>query len=108
MAVVLVLAGSVLVGVIVERVAYRPLLKSPPFTVILATLTVGLIIKNAMRLVWQDTPRTISGAFSAESIEIGTVLITPERLGIVLMVALVVALLMLFFRFSRWPSSTAS
>ncbi len=100
-AVVLVLAGSALVGVIVERVAYRPLLKSPPFTVILATLAVGLIIKNAIRLVWQDTPRTLSGVFSAEPIEIGNVLITPERLAIMFTVALVVALLVLFFRFSR-------
>ncbi len=100
-AVVLVLAGSALVGMIVERVAYRPLLKSPPFTVILATLAVGLIIKNAIRLVWQDTPRTISGVFSAEPIEIGSVLITPERLAIMFTVALVVALLVLFFRFSK-------
>ena len=101
LAMALVMVGSALVGMIVERVAYRPLLKSPPFTVILATLAVGLIIKNAIRLVWQDTPRTISGVFSAEPIEIGDVLITPERLAIMFTVALVVAVLALFFRFTK-------
>jgi len=100
-ALALVMVGSALIGMVVERVAYRPLLKSPPFTVILATLAVGLIIKNVIRLVWQDTPRTISGVFSAEPIEIGDVLITPERLAIMFTVALVVALLVLFFRFSK-------
>ncbi len=101
LAFLLVVAGSALVGVVVERVAYRPLLKSPPFTVILATLAIGLILKNGIRLIWQDTPRTISGVFSAEPLEIGNVLITPERLAIVVTVAVVVALLALFFRFSK-------
>ncbi len=101
LALLLVLAASALVGVVIERVAYRPLQKSPPFTVILATLAIGLIIKNCIRLIWEDTPRTISGVFSGEPLEIGNVLITPERLAIVVTVAVVVVMLALFFRFSK-------
>ena len=100
-AIAAVMVASALVGMVVERVAYRPLIKSPPFTVILATLAVGIIIKNAIRLVWQDTPRSISGVLSAAPIEIGGVLITPERLAIMGTVAVVVTGLMLFFRFSK-------
>ena len=96
-----VIVASALVGMVVERVAYRPLIKSPPFTVILATLAVGLIIKNVIRLVWQDTPRSISGVLSSVPIEIGGVLITPERIAIMTTVAVVVAALMLFFRYTR-------
>jgi branched-chain amino acid transport system permease protein len=99
--IVAVMIASALVGVIVERVAYRPLIKSPAFTVILATLAVGLMIKNIIRLVWHDTPRTISGALSAEPIEIAGVLITPERIAIMATVAIVVAALVLFFRFTK-------
>jgi branched-chain amino acid transport system permease protein len=97
----LVMLGSALVGVVIERVAYRPLIKSPPFTVILATLAIGLLITNGIRLTLQDTPRTIVGALSAEPLEIGGVLITPERLGIMLTTAVVVVALTLFFRYSR-------
>lgn len=100
-AIAAVMVASALVGMVVERVAYRPLLKSPAFTVILATLAVGLIIKNSIRLVWQDTPRTISGVLSAAPLEFGGVLITPERLAIMVTVAVVVAALMLFFRYAR-------
>ena len=100
-AIAAVMVASALVGMVVERVAYRPLIKSPAFTVILATLAVGLIIKNVIRLIWHDTPRTISGALSAEPIDIGGVLITPERLGIMLTVVVVVTALMLFFRFTK-------
>ena len=100
-AIAAVMAASAAVGMVVERVAYRPLIKSPAFTVILATLAVGLIIKNGIRLVWQDTPRTISGVLSSAPIEIGSVLITPERLAIMVTVAVVVTALMLFFRYAR-------
>ena len=96
-----VMVASALVGMVVERVAYRPLIKSPAFTVILATLAVGLIIKNVIRLIWHDTPLTIRAALSAEPIEFGGVLITPERLGIMLTVVVVVTALMLFFRFTK-------
>ena len=100
-AIAAVMVASALVGMVVERVAYRPLIKSPAFTVILATLAVGLIIKNVIRLIWHDTPRTISGALSAEPIEFGGVLITPERLAIMATVVVVVTALMLFFRFTK-------
>jgi branched-chain amino acid transport system permease protein len=98
---VVVLVGSALVGMVVERVAYRPLIKSPPFTVILATLAIGLLITNTIRLIWQDTPRTIPGVLSTEPLEIAGVLITPERLGIMITVVIVVALLMAFFSYSK-------
>ena len=100
-ALLVVLVGSALVGVVVERVAYRPLIKSPPFTVILATLAIGLLITNLIRLIRHDTPRTLPGVLSSQPLEIGNVLITPERLGIMITLVIVVALLMAFFRYSR-------
>lgn len=100
-AIIAVMISAALVGIIVERVAYRPLIKSPEFTVILATLAVGLMIKNVIRLVWHDTPRTLSGAVSAMPIEIGGVFITPERLVIMGTVVLVVIILALFFRYTK-------
>ncbi len=100
-AMVMVLIGSALVGMLVERIAYRPLIKSPPFTVILATLAIGLLITNIIRLIFQDTPRNIPGVLSTEPLEFGGVLITPERLGIMVTVMIVVALLVLFFRYSK-------
>ena len=100
-AIAAVMLASGILGMVIERVAYRPLIKSPAFTVLLATLAVGLIVKNAIRLVWQDTPRTISGVLSAEPIELGGVFITPERVAIMVTVAAVVIALMLFFRYTK-------
>ena len=96
-----VIVSAALIGMFVERVAYRPLIKSPPFTIILATLAVSLIIRNVIRLIWHDTPLTLSGAISAQPIEIGNVFITPERLVIMLTVAIIVVAMALFFRFTK-------
>lgn len=100
-AIAAVMIGSALVGILVERVAYRPLIGQPAFTVILASLAVGIMIKNILRLIWQDTPRTISGAVSAHPIEIAGVFITPERLVIMLVVTIIVIGLVVFFRYTK-------
>jgi len=100
-AILAVIVCSALFGLIVERVAYRPLIKSPPFTVILATLAVGIMVKNIIRLIWQDTPRGISGSISATPMEIWGVYITPERIAIMLVLAVVVGILAVFFRYAK-------
>jgi branched-chain amino acid transport system permease protein len=89
------------IGVVLERVAYRPLLNSPPFTLILATLAVGLIIKNSIRLVFQDMPHSMAGAVASGSIQFGDVYISPERLLIMIVVALIVVALGGFFRYTK-------
>ncbi len=37
-------------GVVIERGLIRPLMRAPAFTIVVATLAIGLIIKNALRL----------------------------------------------------------
>lgn len=96
-----VLASAALIGIVLERVAFRPLINSPPFTVILATLAVGLMIDNVIRLVWQDMPRSLRGAVSVQPIEIGNVLITPGQMVIMFATLLVVTALGVFFRVAR-------
>ena len=45
---------AALVGFLTERFAVRPLLNSPEFTVIMATLAVAIIIKSILRIIWRD------------------------------------------------------
>src|SRR5687768_7127584 len=48
------LLASAVFGVLLERTLIRPLMKAPEFTVVVATLAIGLMIKNALRLSWQE------------------------------------------------------
>lgn len=101
LAIVAVMVSCALFGILIERIAYRPLLRSPQFTVILGTLAVGIIIENSIRLVFQDTPRTISGSLSATPLEIWGVYITPERIAIMVVVTVIVIGLGLFFSYTK-------
>jgi len=47
---ILTLVLSALFGVVIERSLIRPLMRAPAFTIVVATLAIGLMIKNALRL----------------------------------------------------------
>jgi branched-chain amino acid transport system permease protein len=47
---ILTLLIAALLGAVMERVLIRPLTGAPEFTVVVATLSIGLMIKNALRV----------------------------------------------------------
>jgi branched-chain amino acid transport system permease protein len=96
-----VIAFSALVGVVMERVLIRPIVKAPPFTVVIATFAIGLAIKAAIQLVWGDSPHTVDGPFGDSAILAGPVRINPTSLWIVFCTVAVTLLVSAFFRFHR-------
>jgi branched-chain amino acid transport system permease protein len=88
-------------GVLLERVAYRPLLDAPVVTLILATVAVGQMIRAAVRIVRGSEVSRFPPLLSTSPVSIGGVLVTPLNLTIVgLAVALVIAFVV-FFRKTR-------
>jgi branched-chain amino acid transport system permease protein len=53
----LTMIGSGLVGVVIERVALRPLLGRPVFVTIILTIFVGLLLRAAVAILWGPDPR---------------------------------------------------
>ncbi len=49
-AVILMIAGTVLVGVLMERVAYRPIRRAPAIAALLTSFAVGQILQNGALL----------------------------------------------------------
>ena len=50
-------------GALLERTLIRPLMRAPSFTVVVATLAIGLMIKNMLRLSWQESVSTFATPF---------------------------------------------
>jgi branched-chain amino acid transport system permease protein len=98
----LVLFGTLLVaalfGVLLERTLIRPLMKAPEFTVVVATLAIGLMIKNALRLSWQENIATLSSPLDGMTFRVGQVSINPQYLWIIGCSIAIMALLAIFFR----------
>jgi branched-chain amino acid transport system permease protein len=84
-------------GVLLERTLIRPLLNAPAFTVVVATLAIGLMIKNALRLSWQENIATLPSPLDGVSLRVGSVSINPQYLWIIGCSLVIMVLLAVFF-----------
>jgi branched-chain amino acid transport system permease protein len=96
----LTLLVAALFGAILERALIRPLMRAPAFTTVVATLAIGLMLKNALRLVWQESVSTIPSPFGLSAIRFDDVNVNPQYVWIIVCSLLIMVLLALFFRFS--------
>ncbi len=95
---VVVLMLVALVGMLIERVAYRPLMGSPLSTVIMATAAVGQIIRSVVRLLRAEELSFFPPMFSMQPLVLGPVVVTPLNIGITLIaVMLVIGFAALFY-----------
>src|ERR1700683_248070 len=86
------------VGMVFERVLIKPLLHPPPFTIVVATMAIGLMIKNALRLSWQENIATLPSPLDDMSFRVGDVDINPQYLWIIFCTVVITVTLSLFFR----------
>jgi branched-chain amino acid transport system permease protein len=87
-----------LTGAVFERVLIKPLMRAPSFTVVVATMAIGLMIKNALRLSWQESIATLPSPLDDMTFRVGDVSINPQYLWIIFCSISITALLALFFR----------
>jgi branched-chain amino acid transport system permease protein len=97
---VLTLLAAGVFGVALERGLIRPLADAPAFTVVIATLAVGLMIKNVLRLVWQENVSTIPTPFGDAPLALGALRINPQYPWVIGCSVALMAALAVFFRSS--------
>jgi len=109
----LAVAGSFVVGILTERVAYRSVLKHGLASVLVATIGVSFILKGIARYIWGGKGDYLSfpPLVSPEPLQFGNIMIMSQQL-VVLSAAVVVMIgLAIFFRRTRagkWMQATAS
>jgi branched-chain amino acid transport system permease protein len=97
-ALIMMVVGTILVGVVMERVAYRPIRTAPAVAALLTSFAVGQILQNSMLLVSRFAGQPVQIAFPAIEALRGVVAIgdlTIPRLNIVSLVVGLVLLLLL-------------
>src|SRR6266536_2408043 len=98
MAVVLMVGSTVLIGLLVERVAYRPIRGAADVAALLTSFAVGQILQNGTLLLTRLIGRPVQIAFPAPDLLSGVFTfgpITVPKLNIVSMVAGVILLVLL-------------
>ena len=98
---VVTLVVAFALGVVFELIVYRPLIKAPVVSVILASIALGQVIRSVARLVRGDDLRVFPAVLSTRPLALGEVVITPLSLGVIALALLFMALLAAFFRWFR-------
>lgn len=87
------MAGAALVGMLIERVAYRPMRNAPRIAILITAIGVSFFLENGMILLASPQPRTFSSDFAASVYNVGGLVINSQQIiilgsTIVLMLAL--------------------
>ena len=73
---------STVLGIGVERIAYRPLRNAPRFAVIISVLGMSIFLQNMARIIWGAESQTFEVDFDVAPIIIGNVVIPIKKVFI--------------------------
>jgi branched-chain amino acid transport system permease protein len=93
--------AMVVLGIAIERTVLRPLVNRPPIVLFMATLGLSYIIEGAAQLLWGTQVHGLDLGIDDLPLEIGGVLISKFDLFAAAVAATMVALLTVFFRYTR-------
>src|SRR5271157_2395784 len=85
LAILLALLAGGLTGVLVERVAYRPVRNAPCVVPMLSAVGAALVLRNAAQLIWGTSTRPFPQLFPTQMIRVGGLSIDSLRIIIMLL-----------------------
>ncbi len=101
----LALAASMVVsffgGAGIYMTVIRPLSRAGDIAIVIATIAVLVIVNGVAGWIWTPVPQILQSPFPIEPITIGTVVISPQYIGIIAVSVVCVFLVFCFFRFTR-------
>src|SRR5215510_7135660 len=96
------LAGATLMGFLVQWAIYRPLLKSPEVTLLVASLGVSLLLQNLVLMRTSPQPKRLAPApFLDEPFRIGEIVLRNVDLAIIVLAITATAATHLFLKHTR-------
>lgn len=95
------IAAAIIMGLLIERLTLRPLVGQPVLAVIMITIALAALLEGLATLIWGGEYKTYHGVLPTLTLQLGELSVPPEMLiGLIVSIA-VVAILMLFFRYTK-------
>jgi branched-chain amino acid transport system permease protein len=98
---VLGVACGALVGMVVERVALRPMVGKPVFTLAIITIGIDIVLRIVANRYIGSQPKIVSYPSGSERLRLFDLSISYQRIGLIAVTALCVVGLTVFFRATR-------
>jgi branched-chain amino acid transport system permease protein len=101
LAFVLAVVTTMGVGMLLERIAYRPLRNSPTINVVLASVAVSLLLQNMALRFWSEDTRGYPAMFSETPLLLGRFRFVPQDWATIVAAVACMLAFQLFFRRTR-------
>ena len=87
-----------ILGITMERVAYRPLREAPSLAVLITAIGVSYLLQQVAQLLWTSNPKNFKSVVSLQPIKLfdGQLIISAEKLVTILACILIMVVLTLF------------
>jgi len=95
------IGSAIVLGLLIERFALRPLVGQSVLAVIMMTIALATVLEGLATLVWGGEYKTYHGVLPTLTLKVGEISIPPETLIGVMVSIAVVVILMLFFRYTK-------
>lgn len=100
-AVILTMAISAGYGYGLERGVVRPIMDTPVFTIVIATLGVSQVMQGGAGLAWTFDVVVYPPLFPMAPFKLGNIAFTPLSLWIVAITGMIITVVSLFFKFTK-------
>ena len=92
-AIIFSMAGAAIAGIIIERVAYRPMRNAPRIAILITAIGVSFFLEYSMILLVSPQPRTFPAVFGATVYHLGPLVANSQQLVILLSAIILMAVL---------------
>jgi branched-chain amino acid transport system permease protein len=95
------IATAIIMGLAIERFTLRPLVGQPVLAIIMVTIALATILGGLATLLWGAEYKAYHGLLPSITLTVGTISIPSESLIGLIVSIVAVAILMLFFRYTK-------
>lgn len=92
-AIILAMLGAAIVGIIVERLAYRPMRNAPRIAILITAIGVSFLLEYGMILFVSPQPKTFPPVFEATVYHMGPLVVNSQQIIILVVSLLLMGLL---------------
>ena len=96
LAVIITILVCALLGVVIEKIAYKPLRQAPPLAVLITAIGVSYLLQNLALLIFKATPIPFASIIKVPSIKIGGVHVSGLTIVTLVVTTISMILLTLF------------
>ena len=98
---IVAIAIAAIVGLLIERLALRPMIGQPLLAVVMMTIALMVLIEGIVCMGWGGVYRAYPHIFAAEAVTFGGISTSPESLAGLGLSVVVLAVLLFVFRYTK-------